>query len=906
MDGRDILFTVTDGGGKSATVTAKLKLSAFTLWNVAISDGIDADDPAIGVVISTSHVLGNDDEPIPDSHLRLDGSQVTLRLLENYGNGQYVQLNSSIVTVNNGLATWRAIADRHVIGHKYFVTAQIGQTNDPSYQKKTSQLIDIVAGVPAWIEPDIDYNGGAILDASGISHRYLRFKIRDQWGNPVAAGTPFNVKIDGPVEWESTGETIQIGSTAYAVVNVRDTGSSGQFPVTIESGSATVQSTVTIRPIYVHVTTSDPIVSLAGEAGVEVNVFVQNADAVPIAGVKLNWLATKGNLTQTPAYTDSQGHAHAILDLAGQSELIGKSLIAVRAAETTSSAAVTIQAPDAGSFVYTELEHRLLASTTAATSSVGTLGPNGTLIPTTVYGSTNGKVKGGTPGATVRIYLQGPARDYFTINGTLKFADVVYDAAGVATFTITSTGPLPPELQSTVSAMQVVPVPYHYLLGLLGIDEVPPGWETARQLGNYKFANHRVAVTSEQKAAALTAGIDATGSFLWGALAGGDSPAEIAGDISMSMIPGLGVYADVRDFVTNLARVIPGGESPDWTTMSLSVFGMVTEFLPPFDVMVDFAKNAHKLTDLAGPLCTAFAAMVLKKGRQILEREVTEFSGHLLKVIATDPEMAQFAMRMSGKADELPSLHELNDLSRFMLTVGETTRARNILEAVAHAGGDKLASNQMVKLSQVLTPTMAQTLTQSDRWGVLVKAMTAEGAMANKIGATALTRYTDALRMAPVGDARALKAIDDFELIADDLSAWGWLNGKGRLTKYDDQVQLAGAAFLKRQGQTLKGFDLAFDNGIVNGILMRGDVDVLTNAVAADVKKSAASAVKFIWNSDSENQLIKLSAEAIRRETPGSPLRRALMIPTVEKAKLSSADVAELARQGFELIDFAF
>jgi hypothetical protein len=93
----------------------------------------------------------------------------------------------------------------------------------------------------------------------------------------------------------------------------------------------------------------------------------------------------------------------------------------------------------------------------------------------------------------------------WTVSGGL----LTINAAGVADFTITSTGPLLLELANTISTLQVVPVPYHYLLGLLGVEEVPPDWEIVRGLGNCKFADHRIAMANKIGATALTRYSDA-------------------------------------------------------------------------------------------------------------------------------------------------------------------------------------------------------------------------------------------------------------------------------------------------------------------------------------------------------------------------------------------------------------
>jgi len=90
-----------------------------------------------------------------------------------------------------------------------------------------------------------------------------------------------------------------------------------------------------------------------------------------------------------------------------------------------------------------------------------------------------------------------------------------------------------------------------------------------------------------------------TQSIVGGALFGaGGLDASLAGDIGLSMIPGVGVAADVRDLGKSLLQLVPvdlGLGQFDWREAAIAGFGILTEILPPADAIVDVYRSMYKI-----------------------------------------------------------------------------------------------------------------------------------------------------------------------------------------------------------------------------------------------------------------------------------------------------------------------
>ncbi len=85
-------------------------------------------------------------------------------------------------------------------------------------------------------------------------------------------------------------------------------------------------------------------------------------------------------------------------------------------------------------------------------------------------------------------------------------------------------------------------------------------------------------------------------SFAWGAAAGGSGLDEtLVGDIAISVIPGIGVYADIRDLAIEVLRFLgKGSDRFDSIAFSIAALGVFTEVTPHLDLVTDAVRGAYR------------------------------------------------------------------------------------------------------------------------------------------------------------------------------------------------------------------------------------------------------------------------------------------------------------------------
>ena len=158
-------------------------------------------------------------------------------------------------------------------------------------------------------------------------------------------------------------------------------------------------------------------------------------------------------------------------------------------------------------------------------------------------------------------------------------------------------------------------------------------WGLDRISGGYRFGWNEVQSTSGYKdilvgdrnvATAFEAGVGIVGDFLWGALAGSDNlDAGMAGDMTLSLIPVVGVYTDVRDVAKQLWRSAGlSNQKVDAVELTVGVLGIVAEFFPPADYFVDGTRIAWKF--LKHGRAAAQVSQILVALKPILEGAANE------------------------------------------------------------------------------------------------------------------------------------------------------------------------------------------------------------------------------------------------------------------------------------------
>ncbi|MEL6108048.1 MAG: SdrD B-like domain-containing protein [Planctomycetota bacterium] len=88
---------------------------------------------------------------------------------------------------------------------------------------------------------------------------------------------------------------------------------------------------------------------------------------------------------------------------------------------------------------------------------------------------------------------------------------------------------------------------------------------------------------------------------LWGAFAGSDDiDAAFAGDLAISLMPGIGAWADVRDLAKNIWRLTPFSDRDiDVRETMLAALGLIAEPLPALDLGVDLVRALSKISKAA-------------------------------------------------------------------------------------------------------------------------------------------------------------------------------------------------------------------------------------------------------------------------------------------------------------------
>jgi hypothetical protein len=86
----------------------------------------------------------------------------------------------------------------------------------------------------------------------------------------------------------------------------------------------------------------------------------------------------------------------------------------------------------------------------------------------------------------------------------------------------------------------------------------------------------------------------------------------LVGDVGLSLIPGVGVYPDVRDFGKSLLSLLPVdlGLGPfDWREAAISGFGILTEALPMVDPFVDAFRALYKIAKHSSAVMPIFLSI---------------------------------------------------------------------------------------------------------------------------------------------------------------------------------------------------------------------------------------------------------------------------------------------------------
>jgi hypothetical protein len=295
----------------------------------------------------------------------------------------------------------------------------------------------------------------------------------------------------------------------------------------------------------------------------------------------------------------------------------------------------------------------------------------------------------------------------------------------------------------------------------------------------------------------------------WGAVTGeGDTAAAAAGDLSLSLIPVVGVVTDVRDMGKELLKLWPGGEGPNWWFFGFAAAGIVAEFTPT-DWVLDVGKAVLKRLRPGGAMLMGFIRVIKEFSVARLE-EFEDFFRHLMT-----PSGLQFA----GVAD----LHYVigpDDLDRLNIlakrfTPDEIDQALTGYVADLSPKGAKRAFD----LISGLTEAQHDILRLHNKLDVVAK-----GVAKASWGQAITKSYVEQVARLG-GDNPLVQNFDEFAHVP----------GSGSLVmrKLDDAdgaVQAELAVAKKFEGETVERFAAKPVGGF------DGDIDVVTSVRAYEVK----------------------------------------------------------------------
>ena len=294
----------------------------------------------------------------------------------------------------------------------------------------------------------------------------------------------------------------------------------------------------------------------------------------------------------------------------------------------------------------------------------------------------------------------------------------------------------------------------------------------------------------------------------------GDSGAVVAADLILGSMPGLGIYADGRDLVSELARFAPGGESPDYLVSSFALFGLATE-LPIFKGSADLVLNTAKVllkqvSPAAKGLRTAIGR-ALGQAIQELDADAVLGFGPLMARMATD---ADFRHLSEGMVKVDKHLAELNQAaSRY----GTDEVAATLLKLQAEGIDAGSLQKAIGKLGSKFGPDVAEALNRTGKFELVARALARNPGEWREANVLNYTAAVDRL-------GASSDAIRDFDEVLDAKGASSYLNNDLKIYKGDFQFEIGAAAAAKRGGLDVQELSIKLPNDN-NPDLPDGEID---------------------------------------------------------------------------------
>jgi len=610
----DITFTLTPTGGSPAS-SDTIRATAVAL--TALSNGIvSADDGRLWAyaVVSDPARSSGDSPGVTFELLGADGSTTGVT-------GSTTVIDSFAYTVLNLPDRLLHIDPANPAASTYRVRARYRSLTTESEETAVvpglAKNIQAVANVAFTAKPGLSFNitdahVPFLRDFAGVGRVEVTATVRDRLGNLVADGTPvvWGTLHDGfnPDDVLNSGTETVNGVASFAIAANRI---SPVARLSVTADLTTITGFLSGGELRVTLELLDTNNQPAGDLIIDlddrwwfstrsetirVRATVRRQDDSPVGpGVPVKFHDTKRLLDDVTVLTDSAGRAVADLFVPNDRAswaILGRNVVTASAAGYSAQAVTRI---DGDILPPVELEFSV-AFLAGDQTNDGTLP---LADPTAVSGlsaevnapfaaTSTITLRNLTPGEQYRLEVPANAPVQLRLPGGTPGAQVSFVA--------------PPANGGTGSTFQIVVQSKGGLTGT-GIDVVKPllyrdGFWWDSPVGySVKGDTAGTIVVGPASAAARIGQI--TQSIVGGALFGaGGLDASLAGDIGLSMIPGIGVAADVRDLGKSLLQLVPvdlGLGQFDWREAAIAGFGILTEVLPPADVIVDVYRSMYKI-----------------------------------------------------------------------------------------------------------------------------------------------------------------------------------------------------------------------------------------------------------------------------------------------------------------------
>jgi len=655
--------------------------------------------------------------------------------------------------------------------------------------------------------------------ASGSLETTVTAILKDAAGNAVADGTVVTWSLEGLAAYSASNADEDGRSVVHdgeVRIKIPNDGSWKSVTVRASSDGFAAAETFQAAVPSATLTASRTEATLGTDQEVELRLLLLGPDGQPMPNQQVSWLVSKGKLASATSMTDGMGVATVRVGLQGGSEQLGNLRVAARAAVLHETTTIYEKKPAQG--ITIDIDHRLLAADATGDGTLPVPQRNGVAKQVAYYASTSGEIRGGDGLEQVRLFLVGEAAAYFRINGSSGYTDVTLgtgaDDWGTAGFEIRSNGQLPPHLASRIGHLRIVAVPKSVAEANGG--QIPNDWESTRD-DWYRNAEFSMSATSAALSVRLTDTATKLGGQLWDLVDGVDELSDLGGDLTVSLLPFVGAWPDIRDLVVNVTRMMPGGESPDWVTLSFSVVGLATEIFPPADWAVDVLKHSARIgTELAPHSVTLIAVVTILVKKVTGSGQADEFAD-LLKRFATDAPYERFV-------DDLVEgqLEIFTQFNTFAKKLGDLDAARNAIESIARISGKGAAQESLQVLSRV-NPDALKNLTRNRKWDVIGKAARNPG----ELSSFGVKHYANTVQHLASKSPEIHRAVQRFEDLSGVPGLWTRLKtARGFKDGFLGELAVAmmNAGPLKFVGQG------------VRGVPKLSDIDVVTAAAFIEVK----------------------------------------------------------------------